>query len=198
MTSNIADSSSVTIEEENLMNSDSVYHTNGEPSATTHTIPKADSKADALLLYQAKQNVNDKKNLQRHLVAFIAMWPVLVVFYNTIVNNITNPLWRGIQPAINHLQQGMGYWRNQDYVWAAEEIIANMEWHFVHAYTHFIWYVILGMMLAWGCWIAVRVAKHISKPIKQRLRAIASKKPRPDPVILEYNRLKSMATDNAM
>ena len=157
MTSHIKDSPSADIKEENPMKSGSIYNTNGEPNATipptTKTIAEAItpptttsiSEADALLLYQAKQNVNDKRNLQRHIFAFFAMWPILIIFYNTIINNITNPAWRNIQHAVNHLEQGIWH-MHQQYAWAAEEVVLYMHWHYTHAYTHIIWYVILGVI----------------------------------------------------
>jgi hypothetical protein len=46
-------------------------------------------------------------------------------------------------------------------------------------------------MIAWGCWIAVRAAK----PIRIKIRALLGKKAKPDPVVEEYNRLKSL-TEN--
>ena len=129
---------------------ENVCHTNGKPKETTHTL----EKLDALLLYQAKLNVKEKKNMIMNAVAYIATWLVLGVLY--------------------------------------DGIFANR----IH-----LWNVIIGVMLAWGCWIAIRIVKHVKhtvKPLAMKIRARFIRETKPDPVMQEYNRLKNMVADETV
>jgi hypothetical protein len=189
MVPDITCSSSEKIKEESSMVDESVYPTNGEPEINTPALPEA----DGLLLYQAKQNVKDKKNLVRHIAAYIAAWPVLAVFYGGILQNMTHPSWWRASGIINNLNAILPI------IPAKEQITINsaitfINSYFRHNYVPGIWYAILGAMAAWGAWIAVRVAKQAAK----KSRAKFTRKGKPDPVIQEYNRLKNMASDEAM
>ena len=81
------------------MPDESVYPTNGEPKLITPALPEA----DGLLLYQAKQNVNDKKKLDKHIAAYIVTWFVLAIFYGSIIQNMTHPSWWHASGIINSL-----------------------------------------------------------------------------------------------
>ena len=177
--SNITDSSSTTIKEEKTVIDDNVFQSNDRPKAT---VIVADSdEADVLLMYQAKQNVKDKKNLIKHVVAFIAAWPALAIFH--ISANGVHPRWWSISHDLNALSAYIP----EEYDW----VLSNIQWYFLSGYVPGIWYVSLGAVLAWGGWIAIRIAKRTAKKFR------TSSKAKPDPVLQEYKRLKSMVSDGA-
>lgn len=168
--------------EEIFMIDESVYPTNGEPKAAPEL-----TEADGLLMYQARQNVRDRKNLLRHVVAFLVALPLLGVFYGAVIDNMTHPrAWKASR-VVNELNAMHPYldWERETTVGDAIFLINSS---FRHNYTPVIWWVIVGAMLAWGGWIAVRVAKRAVKKLRSSAR-----KDKPDPVIAEYSRLKNLA-----
>jgi len=177
--SDIADSSSKTIKEEKTVIDDNVFQSNDRPKTAAAV---ADSgEADVLLMYQAKQNVEDKKNLIKHVVAFIAAWPALIIFH--VSANGVHPRWW----SISHDLSALSAYIPEEYAW----LMGNIEWYFLSGYVPSIWYVSVGMVLAWGGWIAVRIAKRTVKRFQTRSKA------KPDPVLQEYNRLKNMVSDGS-
>jgi len=175
--SNITDSSSTTIKEEKAVIDDNVFQSNNRPKAAMSD----PGEADVLLMYQAKQNVKDRKNLIRHVIAFLAAWPVLAIFHNSASG--VHPRWWDISQNLNHVIEFIP----EEYAW----VLNDIEWFFFSRYTPEIWYVFLGAVLAWGGWLALRIAKRVVKRFR------TSSKVKPDPVLQEYNRLKGMASDAA-
>ena len=53
------------------------------------------------------------------------------------------------------------------------------------------WYFVLGIMSAWGVWIAVRGAKVFRRYLQKRAQLTS----RPDPVAVEYQRLMAMSAE---
>lgn|GEM_PF-1030150 len=184
----VTDSSSTIIEEEETM-IDDIYPTNDGSKAMV-AASKMD-EADSLLMYQAKQNVKDKKNLVKHVLAFIAAWPVLGIFYEAAIQDMVSPNWWRVSRAIQNISAHIA----NDYMMYVDELRWAVEWHFRRGYTPGIWYVLLGVMLAWGSWIAIRVLRRVSAPVARKMRSIFSKKTKLDPVIEEYNRLKSLSRE---
>jgi len=195
MISNITDSSSENIEEETFMIDNGVYLTNGEPVAAA----RISEKTDALLLYQAKQNVKDKKNLIKHLVFYVVTWISLGFLFATVINNMTHPHYHSIRNNLNSLQEIAAPYISEDEVrwtvrWLADEVWWAVNQYLGPRYMPNVWYVSLGVMLAWGGWIVVRIVRRGAKSIK----AHSTKKGKPDPVMQEYNRLKNSTTDEMM
>ncbi|MCL1883200.1 MAG: hypothetical protein FWF81_05535 [Defluviitaleaceae bacterium] len=169
-----------------------VCPTNGEPKEDVHYT----EEADALLLYQAKVNVKDKRNLFKHILAFIVAWPILGVFYEGVLSNITHPsLWRASN-IINSLTAVQPYLPIEGSA-GVSSAVSFMNSYFRHNYVPEIWYVIVGMMLAWGAWIAFRVAKRMTISVSKRFRTYFAKKGKLDPVMQEYNRLRGLAKEEA-
>ena len=154
-------------------------------------------EVDALLMHQAKQNVKDKRNLVRHIISYIAAWPVLGVFFAGIVQNMQHPRWWNIQNILEEVRQ-MPSAHAPTYQSTIHDLSWTLESYFRYNYIHPIWYITIGIMLAWGGWIVFRIAKHVKRPIVERFRAKSIKKEKPDPVIQEYNRLKNMDADDTM
>ena len=55
-----------------------------------------------------------------------------------------------------------------------------------------LWNFVLGIMFAWGVWIAVRGIKIAYRHMNSKTPRL----PRPDPVAMEYQRLRSMSADS--
>jgi len=170
------------IKEDTLMVDGIGYSTNnGKVITETTEVPTTDS--DELLMYKARQNVRNKKNLIKHFFAFMAAWPILAIVYGTLVQNATHPLTWRIQDTMRTMDLLVPH-IPEDYWW----VIDNTTWFLngvIRNYVPSIWYVILGVMLAWGTWIALRVVKQI-------VIKLNTKKAKQDPVMQEYKRLKNM------
>lgn len=184
-------SSSTIHEEEITMTDEKIYTNNGEPTAVSSTLPDADT----LLLYKAKQNVKDKKNLAKHALAYVAAWPLLGLFYAVFVEGMIHPRWWSINNSLRNLDELFSYIPDT-YHWMLNNVMRDMEWQFTRHYIPPAWYLILGAMLAWGGWIAIRYVKRIADPASNRFRKGFIKKEKPDPIMQEYNRLKDIAEDN--
>lgn len=173
---------------------DEAYQTNGEPIMAAIPVHE---KADALLLYQAKQNVNYKRNLVKHAVSYVIVWMFLGVFFAATIDNMRHPRFWNMQSGLGALDQVMQY-IPEEQLWAVDELRWTIEWYFGIRYIPDIWYAAVGIMLAWGGWIVVRATRMSAKSIKKKLRLFSTKTPKPDPVMQEYNRLKDMTTDDMM
>ena len=170
------------------MMDENVCSPNGRPA----TAAPALVEADALLLYQAKQNVKDKKNLVRHIVAYVAALPVLAIFYGigSVSDGVHYP-----RPQFSVLWDLFPYVPEQ-YHGILGNAINELEWTYHHSYNYAIdlWLVAFGMMVAWGGWIAVRIAKRVLRNMSEK----STRNEKPDPVIQEYQRLKRMAENEMM
>jgi len=184
---------SINLKEETHMIDDNVYPANDNTERPIPTMPEV----DALLMHQAKQNVKDKRNLARHIIAYIAAWPALGIFFAGIIQNMQHPRWWNIQNILEETRQ-MPSSHTPTYHSAVHDLSWTLEAYFRHNYVHPIWYVITGIMLAWGGWIVFRIAKRAKRPILERFWSIARKKVKPDPIIQEYNRLKNMMADDTI
>jgi hypothetical protein len=174
-------------QEEIKMPEEHVYPNNGKAS----TAPVAEpTEADAVLLYQAKLNVKDKRNLVRHVIAYIAVWPVFALLYGVAFVTDAQALdyegWLHLMDfARDIIVIPHEYWQWYDMIYRMEQSR--------HLQTLPVWYFIMGMMAAWGGWIAFRIIKRIVK----KKRTHTGKRIKPDPVMQEYNRLKQKAENEA-
>lgn len=141
--------------------------------------------SDELLLYLARKNVREKRNLLRHVLAYIATWPMIGIFYAAIIESTRHP----------------SYWRLRQLGWQVENlreyVPIESQWILSDIYSwgqrtidsllHPIMLIIFGIMIAWGAWILYRVVKRRTATSRVRVRKL-----KPDPVQLEYQRLKDM------
>lgn len=191
---NIIEASSEIKKEKKPMIYESVYPTNGEQKDVSHALEGPDS----LLLYQAKLNVKEKKNTTMNVIAYIVSWIVVGLFFDSgVFANRVHPRWWWFSHNFTQLRE-FAPDSTVDNYWQFGEALHIIELYFLRGYTLPLFYVILGVMLAWGCWIGFRIVKYTAKPLSMKIRAIFIKKAKPDPVIQEYNRLKNMANEETM
>ena len=120
------------------------YPTNGEPKAEDSVL----EEADALLLYRAKQNVGDKKNLVKHVVAYIVAWPILGLLFVGIISEMRPYTWSWwrirdalVSIELTRPQLSADYqWavNESEYHWAVDELAWNVGYYFD---TH---YMVMG------------------------------------------------------
>jgi len=145
--------------------------------------PPMPTGSNDLLLYLAKKNVRDKRKLLKHFLAYIAAWPVIAIFYGAVVNytaHSTRMRWNNVMRTFEDARIYLPPWR-------ADNLERQMQTYFNNL-THPIMYIIIGVMIAWGVWILVRTVNHYSAARSRRLL-----KSKPDPVQVEYQRLKDMS-----
>ena len=171
---------------------DNVLPTNGEAEGIATSLKR--EEVDILLLYKAKQNVKARENLIKHVIAFIVVWFGLGLLYVCFIQHMVSPEWWRISDELQILNEHIP----TAYQAAVNEVRWTVEWHLLSAYTPDVWYVILGIMTAWGGWIAFRIAKRVAKPMREKIWSKFTKKDKPDPVTREYNRLKNMNADEMM
>ena len=142
------------------------------------------TQSDDLLLYLARQNVKQKRLLIKHVIAYIASWPLVSLFYESILINTAHssyPQWRRV------LQQ---FERVRWYLSATQVSSFEAELtRFFNNLSHPIIHVVIGAMVAWGIWILASAVKWFAARRRRRLY-----KTKADPVQLEYQRLKDRAT----
>jgi len=210
------------------MNED-IYQSNGNIVEEIAPGEKSKEESNDLLLYLAKQNVAEKKSLFRHIIAFIAAWPVIHVLgqlfsrggvrlsagdhtmasqtVHEVMYNMGQNMPRAhrmIEASRNNPSFFFNPASNTAYVWNNSEWIniwenmgASIEqlvYEFMPAHeiigvasvtrTNFWWHFALGIMVAWGIFIAAR-------GIKVLRRHRSNRAPKPDPVEMEYQRLKA-------
>ncbi|MCL2571578.1 MAG: hypothetical protein FWE11_04165 [Defluviitaleaceae bacterium] len=195
--------------------SEAIYQNNGTIVEEPGHLHK--EEPSELLLYMAKQNVAQKKSLIRNIIAYVLAWPILHTVFRffprvstwnahtdqTAIRRVVhefpevfvqesipfsfwfpnpngeyfsfevpNRAWSGINDLVVSLT-GAGF--EQIYQpTTISSITRNELW----------WHFILGAMVAWGVWIAVRCFKVLR-------RRTANRAPKPDPILLEYQRLQS-------
>lgn len=169
--------SSPTIKEETKM----THENSNNPAPAGVTYAPELVEPDALLLYKAKENVRNKRNLLKHFLAYIVAWPVLGIFYQTVISILPHPHWERIQRGVSTSNH-----------WEATNFINNVSSYFTRLYTPPFWYVLMGVMLAWGCWIFYRLVKYYVPTMASKIRRVFIKTEKPDPVEAEYNRLKGL------
>jgi len=146
----------------------------------------AGSRSDDLLLYLAKRNVREKRNLTKHFVAFIAAWPAIIIFYEVIASNVQR---RRLHSWWDSAEWHLDIIRNyvpEESIWAVDSLYFTGR-SLINSLTHPIMYGIIGIMIAWGVWIFVRCVNWAIANDRGR-----AGKTKPDPVQVEYRRLKDM------
>jgi len=185
-----------------------VMHNNGMLEESIPPAPVT-TGSDDLLLYVAKQNVARKRSLIRHIVAFIL---ALVLFFVSTSFHFSNnhtaqvneavvfqqmmedlPVisYDGVRGSVNIGPNGIWISRYND-AWnimdAIMEIasVAQLEQQFVARRTMHREMFFLGIFFAWGVWIVVQSVKVVRGNMQNR----ASRPTKPDPIALEYQRLR--------
>jgi len=174
------------LKEEVILDKDFTYNTNdGFKEA-----PRC-AKSDDLLLYLAKKNVAERKNLIKQAVIYAIAWTVLLVVYAGFWDGADNYLSREGRNAINTLEVSMPF--------IPEAYVPNIEYAIavINTYTYMyqrpVGNYILGAMFAWGGWIVF----HAIKRAAENSRPKGAKRIKPDPVAVEYQRLKNIVLDGA-
>jgi hypothetical protein len=185
--------------EEDEMTDDHVYTNNGRVTSPGTVVAKDEgtTEADSVLLYQAKLNVKDKKNLIRHVIAFAVFYVLLYVNSNGFVSfaSVQNSVhYRDPQEVwdVLHYLQDTFPVADQYIGRLMEEATRQMLWNNVHynnIHYNNRWYLLEGAMLFWGGWIAFRIIKRVVNNLRKK----TGKKYVKDPVMEEYKRLKRMA-----
>lgn len=142
-----------------------------------------------LLLFLAQKNVTERKNLIKHIMAYVATGIVVVFLYASFFVNSVHPFSSEAWNAIRYLDE-IRPLIPESYIGNIDEV----DWFINYStnnYTHPLWYIILGVMFAWGGWITVNVVKRAIRYYMPKFL----KKAKPDPIILEYQRLKNMVSD---
>jgi len=196
-------------QEEAFTMNETIYQNNGQAveEPTHHERPEAphSEMPNDLLLYLARKNVAEKKSLLRHVIAYIAAWPILHIFVfrylspgsvsgeqATATVHMLNefvPRFRQIEPS-GFGRIPMGHYIEGPF----GEIIFNIN-EAVQAATpaantgqsNLWWYFIMGVLITWGVFIAARAIKILRRHMSTRTPRPA----KPDPVSLEYQRLKA-------
>ena len=140
------------------------------------------ARSDDLLLYLAKKNVQEKRNLTRHIIAYALAWPMIAMFYEAIISNTRHPQYWLMRNALRSLDNAANFLP----VARAEDIEQSIL-AFYNSLMHPLFYLIIGFMIAWSVWIIARVIKRVTM-----LKGRRVSKAKPDPVQVEYQRLKDM------
>ena len=150
-----------------------------------------------LLMYLAKKNVAQKKSLIRHIIAYILTLPVLYAISNRALavtataaypESFFGRLYEHMQPYL--FVRPSGFIVNEVAFFASNDawyqpVAVSSGFYFMH--------FMLGIMAAWGVWIAVRGFKIAYRHLQNK----TPRPRRPDPIALEYQRLMSMSADSA-
>jgi len=183
----VTDTASELKKEEVSMTDENVYPTNGVRNVNEST----SKEADVLLMHQAKQNVKDKQIMLRHMVAYPIAWLGMGAFYWFILLgyqlSFPHPRWWRFNDVFSQIGEVMPYIPSE-HLWIFADIHDVAEHYLRFNYIPRIWYVFIGVMLAWGGWIIIKAIKHVKIP---------NKKVKPDPVVQEYNRLKNKVDETA-
>jgi len=142
------------------------------------TYISGNTESDDLLMYLAKKNVQDKKILKRHALAFIVAVLILGMLYG-VSHSSHHPMHWRISDSMNGLHTAMQH-IPEDYTWLVLNAVRTME-SILFNHTPPIWYMLAGALLLWGAWIAVHFVNVFNRKRKNA---------KPDPVMLEYKRLK--------
>jgi len=190
-----------------------IYQNNGLPFASTETTQPGES--NDLLLYLAKRNVVQKLNLIKHIVVYAIIWFAIIAicsvsfFHDNTAGTTELTELLGLSefghggirmsghPRVFRVREGSISWAplydttghiiNFNDVFATESL-----WHTVDATsspTPWWWFFSLGVMTAWGVWIVMR-GIVVSRQYFQNRIPKTPKPPKPDPIVLEYQRLK--------
>ena len=188
MISDVSTSVSTTHEEELPMTDDKIYTNDGSAAPSAPVLTEHDN----LLMYKAQQNVKNKKNLVKHICAYIAAWPILLIIYETILSAMVHPQSQRAIAVVESLNRTRGN-VGQAHRNPIDSAIRFINLQVIDAYIPPIWYVLIGIMAAWGGWITIRALKHWGVPALNRYRGKTPKKAKPDPVLQEFNRLKALS-----
>ena len=149
--------------------------------------PPSPTVSDDLLLYLAKKNVREKRNLSKHAVAFIAAWPLIGIFYAAVIEGARHPQHRRLG-TLRWQVDTLREYVSVDGMWILDDVSRWGQSLFEHHLTHPIMFMIFGAMIAWGAWIVTRAVK-----MRAATRHSHKRRYKPDPVQMEYQRLKDIS-----
>jgi len=154
------------------------------PEATMKELEvEATTESDDLLLYIARKNVSQRRNLIKHVVVYLIALLVLTVIYFNFIESAQHPRYRTIRTAIRVLDN------------SPPTSSVNETSHFLNTmlvtYSPPDWYYVRGLTTAWSIYIFVRVVRYATR----NLNFSGFRKTKRDPVKQEYYRLKGMVSD---
>ena len=170
--------------EENTVADEKICLTNDNPEAES---PQPDLTGnDDFLMYLARKNVREKTNMIKNIVAFAATSLALVILHGNLAYGSHWPANQA-RRQLSSLDMLIRSPILQNFD-AYHEELWNIQWFLesIGSMAHPIWTFIAGVMTAWGGWILIRTAVMVAGRARTK---------RPDPVVAEYMRLKSMAPD---
>ena len=196
-------------EEEHTMSED-IYASNGATPEVKVASPPTDT--NPFLMYLAQKNVAEKKNLIRNIIAYILAWPLLYTLYSRF-------MYGAFRASSAYEPQVIGFSNNAHEFelvrpfriepYGLENIIESFSGSIRGGVNFFVttpgeaiaypievlttynsaWLFIVGVLTAWGAWILMRgftiARRHLQNKPKRSSR--------PDPVVMEYQRLQSAA-----
>ncbi|MCL2189248.1 MAG: hypothetical protein FWB87_10830 [Defluviitaleaceae bacterium] len=148
--------------------------------------------SDNALMELARANVQDKQNLIRHCTAFLLSLPMLIVARSILTGLVAHPALSWLLREAERIQHNRG---NLEIVrFAMSDFAFELEHVLRWSYTHPVFYMLVGIVAAWGVWIVLRISKRlrIIPRLTQIMRNELPKKEKPDPVQQEYRRLKAL------
>ena len=188
--------SSLRAEEDFIMN-ETIYTNHGvevekAPEPTGHI---GRESSNDLLMHIAKENVARRRGFFRHLVAYLLVWPVItLIFGNVIFIYSSDDVAPTANVALSIEEWGGLPIRQFDFRLSADVPYIIVENVHPQAQTasgsSLLWHFLLGLMTAWGIWIAVRGVSLFRKHSQSR-----ATRRRIDPVDAEYQRLMAMGAD---
>ena len=205
--------------EDTITMSDHMYNNNGTPVEEPKATPT--SEPSSLLLYIANKNVTERRNLIRHIIAYVLVWAIVLPLssfnYVPFRQDTRNRHARNeiavaqshilIPDIVEHWDIPLIHWSRNGYgIFNAHdtEIFRRNIDEVVHALSAFYSPNVAvttntrsGLSQSWhfimGALAAwgVWILVRSIKIFRQNARTRAPKAPRPDPVALEYQRLMS-------
>ena len=223
---------------EEFIMTESIYTNNGVALEAPEAPARPEGGASDLLMYLARQNVAQKRNLIKHAVAYLLVWVVLIAMPIGMVRPASmrpfthgassvsfgqnsSDTWAWEMPVLREpilqepimreielFRQGHSNAEIQAYVFntVMESLADSLNYMVVQSSpawrppvpvnvmartvsTNNRWHFIVGVMFAWGVWIAAQGVKVAHRHLSGRPKSPY----RPDPVEQEYQRLSAMS-----
>ncbi|MCL1987930.1 MAG: hypothetical protein FWG64_08170 [Firmicutes bacterium] len=172
-----------------------------EPPFKPDTTEPILSKTDNLIYQQAKKNLQTKANLLKLVALTLVLWISAQIMHDAIFSNMEHPNARNIESIRSSLQS----------IEHTIIVYANFEWippgdiegfnldiqsarsnlsTIVRNYTPPIFYVLIGILLAWTAFVVAQIAKYV-----QSRWGIFRAVKRQNVLMKEYKRLKRIAVE---
>ena len=158
-------------------------YTNNGVEIKPPPMPLVDETEDKLLLYLAKRTIAKKKELLRHVIAYVISWFTLAVLNGARFFITDHPR----QWAANSARDLLHHYARYATVDRVQEVMDNAAWQIgVVTRNHVspLWYALLGAMAFWSVLIIVKAKSYFALKGEMKPGKV-------DPVLQEYQRLKN-------